>query len=67
MYIYTELPDVNIQLSTHGVVYISDNKKGIKFHVDAEFDSGWDQEDSNNAENVMSCTGYVITYAVLSV
>ena len=28
----------------------------------AKFSSGWDQEDYNNVENVMSRTGYVIKY-----
>ena len=28
-----------------------------------KFAVGWSQEDADNAENVMSRTGYVITYA----
>ena len=28
-----------------------------------KFAGGWSQEDADNAENIMSRTGYVITYA----
>ena len=57
------LPYGNRRLSTCGVVYKPDKEKGIEYYIDAEFSGGWDQAYSDNAENVMSCTGYVITYA----
>ena len=31
--------------------------------MDAAFDAGWQEADSNNLENVLSRTGYVIYYA----
>ena len=39
------------------------NKDGLECFVNADFAGDWNQADSNNAEAVMSCTGYVITYA----
>ena len=64
---YVDIPDGNRQLSTHGVVYKPYVEKGIESYVDAEFSAGWAQEDSYNAENDMSCMGYIITYAVFPV
>ena len=60
---YVDLPDANGRLSTRGVVYNPDKEKSIGCYVDAEFASGSDQKDADNAENVMLRTGYVITYA----
>ena len=57
-----DLPDGNLRLMTHGVVYKSDIEKGIKCYVDANSAGGWAQADTDNAENVMSHMGYVITY-----
>ena len=48
---------------TGGVVYMPDKEKVIKCYVDSEFSVGWSQADSNNAENNMSHTGYIIMYA----
>ena len=59
---YTILPDGNIWLSTHSIVYRPSKEKYIEFYVDADFAGGWSQVDADNAENSMSCTGYVITY-----
>ena len=39
-------------------------EKSIELYSDANFISGWDQEDADNAEILISRTGYVITYAV---
>ena len=61
---YVDLPDVNQWLTTCGLVYKTDIEKFIKCYIDPEFAGGWYQEDYDNAENVMSRTGYVITYAV---
>ena len=36
-----------------GIIYNSDTKKGLEFYMDVDFEGGWQQADSNNAENVM--------------
>jgi hypothetical protein len=36
---------------------------GIKCNIDADCASGWNITTSADADNVMSCTGFVITYA----
>ena len=59
---YVILPDWYWRLTTCGVVYKTNIDKGLKCYVDADFSSGWAQADSDNAENVMSRTGYIITY-----
>ena len=48
---------------SHGIVYKPDTTKGLECYVDADFAGGWSQADSDNAENVLSRTGYIITYA----
>ena len=60
---YVDLLYINIQLTTCGVVYRTDKEKVIECYVYADFSSGWDKSDADNVENVMSRTGYVITYA----
>ena len=40
----------------HGIIYKPDWLKG-------HFAGGWIQADASNADNVLSCTGYVIMYA----
>ena len=37
--------------------------KVVKCYVDSTFGCGWSQSDVDNAENFMSCTRYIITYA----
>ncbi len=44
-------------------MYRPDPKRGLEVFVDANFASGWDPEDAENADNVYSRTGYVICYA----
>ena len=61
MYAYVDLTDRNWQLTTRGVVYNTNIGKGIECYIDANFTGGLPQADSNNAENIMSRTGYVIT------
>jgi hypothetical protein len=46
-----------------GLVYNPDESRGIECYVDADFAGGWSQADADNAENVMSRTGYVIMFA----
>ena len=62
-----DLLDENWQLITCSVVYNRDIEKGTECYVDANFFCEWDQTDADNAENIMSCTGYLITYAVCPV
>jgi hypothetical protein len=46
-----------------GVICRPDKTKGLECFADADFAGGWDRGDSDNPENVMSRTGYLITYA----
>ena len=61
------LTDKNQRLTTCGIVYNTDIEKGFDCYVYYNFDGGWAQADSDNAENVMSHTIYVITYAICPV
>ena len=42
---------------------ITDTSKGLECYVDADFAGGWQQADSDDADNVLSRTGMVIMYA----
>ena len=64
---YVHLPDINLQLTTCGVVYKPDIEKGITCCVYAKCSGGWNQENADNAENLVTNTGYVITYYVCPV
>jgi hypothetical protein len=46
-----------------GITYKVDRSKGIEVYVDADFAGGWSCADSDNADNVLSRTGFVICYA----
>ena len=46
-----------------GVTCRPDRSKGLECYADADFAGGWDRGDSENPENVMSRTGYLLTYA----
>ena len=46
-----------------GIIYKPDKSKGLECYVDTEFAGGWSQADANNADNVLSRTGYIIMYA----
>ena len=59
---YLDLPDGNRRSTTSGAGYNPNKGKGIECYVDATFTGGWSQADADIAENVMSRTGYVITY-----
>jgi hypothetical protein len=48
---------------TRGLVYKPDPSLGLECYVDADFAGGWNQADADNADNLMSRTGYVIMYA----
>jgi hypothetical protein len=45
-----------------GVIYKPDLQRGIELFVDADFAGGWNPYDAFDADNVYSCTGYVISY-----
>jgi hypothetical protein len=40
-----------------------DKSKGLKVYADTDFAGGWCAADSENADNVLSRTGFVICYA----
>jgi len=46
-----------------GIIFKPDKSKGIECFADASFADGWAHSDSNDPENVLSRTGYVIYYA----
>ena len=46
-----------------GIVYEPDKYIGIECYIDADFAGGWNVTTSTDADNVMSHTGFVITYA----
>ena len=46
-----------------GIIYKVDRSKGLEVYVDADFAGAWTAADADNAENVLSRTGYVICYA----
>jgi hypothetical protein len=46
-----------------GIIYKVDKSKGLEVYADADFAGGWDNADSQNADNVFSRTGFVICYA----
>ena len=48
---------------TRGIKFKPDKSKGIQCYVDADFAGGWNKEDPNNAESVLSRTGYIVFYA----
>jgi len=45
------------------MIYRPAPKRGLEVFVDADFAGEWDPEDSENADNIYSRTGYVICYA----
>ena len=46
-----------------GIIFKPDETKGLECFVDADFAGGWNQADADDAENLMSRTGYDIKYA----
>eukprot|EP00957_Ditylum_brightwellii_P037432 2831682-Ditylum_brightwellii.AAC.1 len=46
-----------------GIVYNPDPSLGIQCYVDANFAGSWAKADTDNSENVMSSTGFVLMYA----
>ena len=46
-----------------GIIYKVDKSKGLEVYVDADFAGAWNAADAENADNVLSRTGFVICYA----
>ncbi len=46
-----------------GITYKFDRSKGVEVYVDADFAGGWSSADADNADNVLSRSGFVICYA----
>ena len=42
---------------TRGIIYKPDKSRGLECYIDADFSGGWNQADTDNAENVLSRTG----------
>ncbi len=45
-----------------GIIYKVDKSKWLEVYADADFAGGWSGADSENADNVLSRTGFVICY-----
>ena len=43
---------------TSGIIYKPARSRGLECYVDANFSGGWTKADAENAENVLSRTGY---------
>ena len=46
-----------------GIIFKPDISKGVECYVDADFAGGWPQADADNADCVLSRTGFVVFYA----
>ena len=47
---------------SRGIICTPDKSKGLGCYIDADFSGRWTQADTDNVENVMSRTRYVIMY-----
>ena len=45
-----------------GIIFSPDPKKGIECYVDADFSGNWNAVDSEDSENVLSRSGFIIFY-----
>lgn len=52
-----------ILIGDKGIVYRPNKNIGLQCYVDADFAGGWAQVDSDNPENLMSRSGYVVMFA----
>ncbi|KAL7523733.1 hypothetical protein ACHAWF_000646 [Thalassiosira exigua] len=46
-----------------GIIYKPDKAVGLECYADADFAGGWSQVDADDADNVMSRTGFIVMYA----
>ena len=44
------------------IVFSPEKSKGLEYYADADFAGGWQQADSDDANNVISRTSFIITY-----
>ena len=51
-----------IDEKSRGIMCKEDRSRGLECFVDADFAGGWNTEDPLNPENLLSRTGFVITY-----
>ena len=51
------------ETATRGLVYDSDKTQGIECYIDADFPGGWERNNGQQAENVLSRSGYAIFYS----
>jgi hypothetical protein len=47
-----------LDMHKRGIMYKPDKTKGLECYVDADFAGSWSQADANNANNVLSWTGF---------
>lgn len=59
----TRLGRYLLHTKDRGIVYKPDLSKGLECYVDADFAGGWSSADADDADNVMSRTGFIIMYA----
>jgi hypothetical protein len=59
----TRLGRYLVYIKDRGIVYEPDKSVGIECYVEADFAGGWNITTSADEDNVISCTGFVITYA----
>ena len=60
--LWWDLEAVSLALEKICIIYSPDKYKVLECYVDANFSGGWNQNDFDNADNVLSWTGYVIMY-----
>ena len=48
---------------TRGVILRPDKYRGVECYVDADFAGGWAKSNPDDADNILSKTGYAIFYA----
>ena len=49
-----------------GIIYKVDKTKGLEVYVDADFSGAWNAADADNADNVLSRTGFCYMLCKLS-
>ena len=49
-----------VDTADKGITYNVDKTKGLEVYVDADIAGSWNAADSDNADNVLSRTGFVI-------
>ena len=52
-----------LSTKNRGIIFKPDKYRGLKCYIDADFVGGWSKSDPDDADNVLSRTGFVIFYA----